>query len=76
MSVSTGKPEEKVLKKMIELGFFKSREEAVRAAVLKYASDMGFFDRKEIWKEITSFEKRDVSPKQLQDELERLEDET
>lgn len=76
MSVEIGELEERILKRMVKLGVFRSPSEALRAAILKYASELGLFDRKTVWEEITSFKRREVSPDHLKEDLERLEDET
>jgi Arc/MetJ-type ribon-helix-helix transcriptional regulator len=74
MAVEVGKAEEEILDRMVESGFFESEDEAVRAAVLKYASELGFMDRKQIWNQIGSRERRDVSPGQLKQDLEKIEE--
>ncbi len=68
--------EAEILDNLVEKGLFATKSEAIRAAIVKYAMDLGYFNRKEIWKDITSYPKRNVSPEQLKKDLERLEDET
>ncbi len=67
--------EAKILDEMIKSGIFATKSEAVRSAVVKYAMDMGLFNRKEIWKEITSYKRRNISPEQLQKEIGRIKNE-
>ncbi len=70
------KAEEKILDYLVEAGLFASRDEAARAAILKYAMDMGVLSRQAIWQEMKKTEKRKVTPEQLAKDLEILEDET
>jgi len=42
-NVKLERAEEDVLKKMVETGLFQSKDEAARAAIIKYASDLGVF---------------------------------
>ena len=46
------KAEEKALDNLVKLGLFASRDEAARAAILKYAMDMGILSRQVIWQEM------------------------
>jgi len=69
------KAEEKILDYLVEAGLFASRDEAARAAILKYAMDMGVLSRETIWQEMKKTEKRAVTPEQLAKDLETLEDE-
>ncbi len=69
------KVEEKALNNMVEVGLFASRDEAARAAILKYAMDMGVLSRHIIWHEMEKIKKRKVTPEQLAKDLETLEDE-
>lgn len=57
--------EASLLKQMVELGFFNTKSEAIRAALIKYAIDLNLLDRKTIWREIQNHKKRKVSPEQL-----------
>lgn len=70
------KAEEKALDNLVEAGLFASRDEAARAAILKYAMDIGVLSRHAIWQEMEKVKKRKVTPEQLAEDLERLEDET
>jgi Arc/MetJ-type ribon-helix-helix transcriptional regulator len=69
------KTEEKALDNMVKVGLFADRDEAARAAILKYAMDMGVLSRQLIWKEMEKIKKRKVTPGQLAKDLETLEDE-
>ena len=70
------KAEEKALKQLVEVGLFASPDEAARAAILKYAMDIGVLSRHAIWQEMEKVRKRKVTPEQLAKDLETLEDET
>lgn len=67
--------EAKILDEMIKSGIFTTKSEAVRSALVKYAMDMGLFNRKDMWKEITSYKRRNISPEQLQKEIGRIKNE-
>ncbi len=67
--------EAKILNEMIKSGIFTTKSEAVRSALVKYAMDMGLFSRKTMWKEITSYKRRDVSLEQLQKEIGQIKNE-
>lgn len=69
------KAEEQALDRLVKAGLFSTRNEAARAAILKYAMDVGVLDRADIWREIEKVERRRVSPEQLARDLEALEDE-
>jgi Arc/MetJ-type ribon-helix-helix transcriptional regulator len=67
--------EEEAVERMVRAGLFANRDEAVRAAILKYAFDLGLLRREDLWAKITQARQRGVSPDQLKADLERLEDE-
>lgn len=68
--------EEEAIRRMVQAGLFASRDEAVRAAILKYALDLGLLHREDLWTQISQAGRREVSPEALKADLERLEDET
>jgi len=65
--------EAELLDEMVSLGLFNSKSEAIRAAIVKYATDSGLLSREDLWKRIKAHKKRGVSPKQLEKDLQRLE---
>jgi len=67
--------EARILDEMIKSGIFNTKSEAIRSALVKYAIDLGLFNRKKIWEEITSHKTRDISPEQLQKEIEKIKNE-
>jgi len=70
------KAEQEALDRLVEAGFFLSRDEAARAAILKYALDIGVLNRKAIWQQMETAKRRKITPKQLAKDLETLEDES
>ena len=70
------KAEQEALDHLVETGFFLSRDEAARAAILKYALDIGVLNRKAIWQQMETAKRRKITPKQLAKDLETLEDES
>lgn len=67
--------EEEAVERMVRAGLFASRDEAVRAAILKYALDLGLLRREDLWSKITQAARRGVAPEELATDLKRLEDE-
>ncbi|MBI2556037.1 MAG: hypothetical protein HYW13_01180 [Planctomycetes bacterium] len=76
MAIKLEKTEEDVLEKMVRVGLFPSKDEAARAAIIKYASDLGIFSPEMLWNKIGKFKRRKVTPKQLIKDLEEIENET
>ncbi len=70
------KVEQEALDHLVKAGIFLSRDEAARAAILKYAMDIGVLNRKSIWQEMETVKRRKITPKQLDKDLETLEDES
>ena len=68
--------EAELLEEMIRTGLFNSKSEAIRSAIVKYSLDLGLLRRKQLWARIQKGKPRNVSPKQLQKDIERIEDET
>ncbi len=68
--------EAELLNEMVRLGLFNSKSEAIRAAIAKYAVDMGLLSRKELWDRVESHPKRKVSPEKLAEDLGSVEVET
>jgi len=69
------KVEKEAIERMIKAGLFSTTEEAVRAAIIKYASDIGLLSPQHLWKQIEKYERRRITPKQLEQDLEILENE-
>lgn len=67
---------EDALEKMVRAGLFPSKDEAARAAIIKYASDIGVLSPETLWNKIARHKRRKVTPEQLMKDLETIENET
>ncbi len=67
--------EDKALNDMVKAGLFNSKSEAIRAALVKYGTDIGLINRENLWKEIRKYPRRDISKHALAKNLEELENE-
>ncbi len=72
-AIKLEKAEEDVLEKMVKVGLFPSKDEAVRAAIIKYATDLGIFSPEMLWGRILRHKRRKVTPDQLKKDLEAIE---
>lgn len=68
------KAEEEALDHLVKVGLFTNRDEAARAAILKYAMDIGVLNRQVLWRKMENVKRRKVTPDQLAKDLETLED--
>jgi len=75
-AIKLDKVEEGALEKMVQIGLFPSKDEAARAAIIKYASDLGIISPEMLWNRIDKYKRRKVTPKQLMKDLEVIENET
>ena len=75
-AVKLKKIEEDALEKMVRVELFPNKDEAARAAIIKYASDLGSLDPETLWNRIGRYKRRKVTPKQLMKDLEAIENET
>ena len=67
--------EDDALNKMVKKGLFANKDEAARAAIVKYASDLGILSPAMMWNKISRHKKRKVTPEQLKKDLEAIDDE-
>ena len=74
-AIKLKKNEEDVLDRIVKTGLFTNKEDAARAAIVKYASDLGILRPSTMWDKIAKHKKRKVTPEQLKKALETLEDE-
>ncbi len=74
-AIKLKKNEEDVLDRIVKTGLFTNKEEAARAAIVKYASDLGVITPDILWGKISKHKKRKVTPEQLKKDIETLEDE-
>ncbi len=75
-AIKLEKAEDDALEQMVKVGLFANKDEAARAAIVKYASDLGILSPEMMWKKITKHKSRKVTSGQLMKDLEALEDET
>lgn len=75
-AIKLEKAEEDALEKMVRVGLFPSKDEAARAAIIKYASDLGILSPEMLWNKITKHKRRKVTPAQLIKDIEAVENET
>lgn len=76
IAIKLEKTEDAVLEKLVKSGLFPNKDEAARAAIIKYASDIGIFSPQVLWNKITGHKRRNISPQQLKKDLEAVENET
>ena len=74
-AIKLERAEEEALEKMVKTGLFANRDEAARAAIVKYAADIGILSPATLWGKITRHKRRKVTPEQLKKDLEALENE-
>lgn len=75
-AVKLKRVEEDALEKMVRAGLFPNKDEAARAAIIKYASDLGILSPEMLWNRMSKYKRRKVTPKQLMRDLEVIENET
>jgi len=62
-----------LLNKMVRLGLFNSKSEAIRAALVKCAVDIRLLSRRELWGRVEKHPRRGVSPEKLVEDLSSIE---
>lgn len=67
--------EANLLNKMVHVGLFNTKSEAIRSAIVHYSLELGLLGRERLWKEIQAYPRRKVTPKQLAKDLEAIENE-
>ncbi len=75
-NITIEKAEEDALEMLVEAGIFPNKDEAARAAIVKYASDLGIISSKLLWNRITRHKRRKVTHEQLMKDIEIIENET
>jgi len=75
-AIKLEKAEDEALEKMVKTGLFSNKDEAARAAIVKYAYDLGFLSPAMLWSNIAKHKRRRVTPEQLKKDLETIENET
>jgi Arc/MetJ-type ribon-helix-helix transcriptional regulator len=74
-AIKLERAEEDALERMVRVGLFTSKDEAARAAILKYASDLGLMSPEMLWQKITRHKRRKVTPAQLMRDIEAVSNE-
>ena len=74
-AIKLEKAEEEALERLVKTGLLLSKDEAARAAIIKYASDMGILSPRILWQKIAGRNRRKVSPGQLMKDLDTIENE-
>ncbi|MBI5674648.1 MAG: hypothetical protein HZC48_02310 [Nitrospirae bacterium] len=74
-AIKIERAEEDALEKMVKVGLFPSKDEAARAAIIKYASDLGLMSPDMLWQKITRHKRRKVTPAQLMRDIESISNE-
>lgn len=71
-AIKIERAQEDVLERMVLLGLFSTKDEAARAAIIKYASDLGLFSPEMLWSKISRHKRRRVTPSQLMKDIEAV----
>jgi hypothetical protein len=74
-AIKLERAEEDALERMVNAGLFPSKDEAARAAIIKYAADLGLMSPEMLWQKITRHKRRKVTPAQLMRDIETISDE-
>lgn len=75
-AIKLGRVEDDALERMVEVGLFPSKDEAARAAIIKYAADLGLISPEVLWQKITRHKRRKVTPAQLMKDIVAVRNET
>lgn len=75
IAVKLERAEVNALEKMVSVGLFPNKDEAIRAAIVKYAVDIGILTPTMLWEKIDKHKRRKVTPEQLMKDLKAIEDE-
>lgn len=63
-----------LLDRLVRSGLFATKSEAIRAALVKYGTDLGLLRAKDIWTAIRESPRRRVSAAQLRRDVRKAED--
>jgi len=66
--------EAELLDRMVRSGLFATKSEAVRAALVKYGTDLGLLRARDVWAAIDSRPRRRVSTERLREQVRKAED--
>jgi hypothetical protein len=71
-AIKIERAQEDMLEKMVRLGLFPTKDEAARAAIIKYASDLGLLSPEMFWSKISRHKRRKITPSQLMKDIEAV----
>ena len=74
LSVKFRGAEAKLLERLVQSGLFATKSEALRAAPVKYGSDLGLLRARDLWAAIDATARRLVSPAKLREQVRKAED--
>ena len=57
--------ESNLLREMVESGLFNTKSEAIRAAVVRYGTEIGLINKNKLWEEINKTRRREGGQKSL-----------
>jgi len=63
-----------LLDRLVRSGLFATKSEAVRAALVKYGSDLGLLRAQDLWGVIDATPRRSVSAARLREQVRKAED--
>ena len=66
--------EAELLERMVRSGLFATKSEAIRAALVKYGTDLGLLRAQDAWAAIETRPKRAISRERLREEVKKAED--
>jgi Arc/MetJ-type ribon-helix-helix transcriptional regulator len=66
--------EAELLDRLVRSGLFATKSEALRAALVKYGSDLGLLRARDVWNAIDSKPRRRVSAARLREQVRKAED--
>ena len=66
--------EAELLDRMVRSGLFATKSEAVRAALVKYGTDLGLLRARDVWAAIDRTPRRRVSTDRLREQVRKAED--
>jgi Arc/MetJ-type ribon-helix-helix transcriptional regulator len=66
--------EAELLERMVRSGLFATKSEAVRAALVKYGTDLGLLRARDVWAAVATRPRRRVSMERLREQVRKAED--
>ena len=66
--------EAELLDRMVRSGLFATKSEAIRAALVKYGTDLGLLRTRDVWAAIEGRPRRTVSMERLREQVKKAED--